>query len=266
VAAAEFLDRSGSPTGPNTGDFYFQGGRRGCLVSHGLTGTPYEMRFLGEQLHRAGFTVSGVTLAGHTSSVADLERCRWQDWYESIERGVERLRRDCDRVMIAGLSLGSLLALHLAHQSPRSVDALALLSTPLILGNPWPQRIPFPVHRLVRALPARLRHLQKRSEIADPEALAVHPGYRSMPLPAVAELLALARRVRAELRAIEQPSLVIQAQNDPTAPMVNLEILAAELPNVVKAVRLSRSRHVITVDFDKQQVADELRLFADAVL
>lgn len=258
--------RSEDTARPDTGDFYLPGGPRGCLVSHGLTGTPYEMRFLGEQMNAAGFTVCGVALAGHNTSIAELERSRWQDWYESVERGVERLRRDCDRVVVAGLSLGSVLALHLARQRPQSVDALALLSTPLILGNPWPQRLPSAIHSVVRWLPARWRHLPKRSEIADPEALAIHPGYPAMPLPAVAEFLALVRRVRPELGAIRQPVLIIQAHQDPTAPMANLDLLSLELPNVIKTVRLERSRHVITVDYEKDIVAAEVRTFAEAVL
>lgn len=251
---------------PVTASFYWKGGRRGCLLSHGLTGTPYEMRFVGEQLHRAGFTVSGVALAGHVGRVEELARCRWQDWYASLERGVEQLRRDCDRVMVGGLSLGSLLALRLAHQRPDCVDAIALLSTPLVLGNRWARRVPLSAHRALRFLPTRLSALPKRSEIADPAALAIHPGNTSMPLSAVAELLKLARLLRVELSEVRQPALVIQAQDDPTAPMVNLEILSAALPNLFKAVRLTRSRHVITVDYEKQQVADEMVRFAQAVL
>jgi esterase/lipase len=65
---------------------------------------------------------------------------------------------------------------------------------------------------------------------------------------------------------IDQPALVIQARDDPTAPLRNLKILASELPNVHKTVELTRSRHVITVDHDKELVAEELVAFAKAVL
>src|SRR5690349_5903584 len=36
----------------------------GVVCLHGFTGTPYEVRFLGEQLARAGMTVRGVQLPG----------------------------------------------------------------------------------------------------------------------------------------------------------------------------------------------------------
>src|SRR5258708_1634406 len=65
--------------------FYFRGDSNGCLLIHGLTGTPGEMRFLGERLHAAGFTVSGIVLAGHRTTVEDLKTKKWQDWYRSVK-------------------------------------------------------------------------------------------------------------------------------------------------------------------------------------
>src|SRR5262245_53840522 len=118
--------------GPPTEPFDWRAGRRGCLLVHGLAGTPYEMRGLGERLHAAGYTVRGVCLPGHGSSIAELARCRWQDWADALERELDGLRVDCDPVAVAGLSLGSLLALQLAHRRPGDVAALILLSTPLV--------------------------------------------------------------------------------------------------------------------------------------
>ena len=43
--------------------FYLQGSEeKGVLLVHGLTGTPSEMRFIGKQLHKMGFTVYAPTL------------------------------------------------------------------------------------------------------------------------------------------------------------------------------------------------------------
>ena len=49
---------------PGAEPFYFSGDRTGCLLIHGFTGTPNEMRWLGTQLSTAGHTVLGVRLAG----------------------------------------------------------------------------------------------------------------------------------------------------------------------------------------------------------
>ena len=89
--------------------FYFRGDSNGCLLIHGLTGTPGEMRYLGERLHAAGFTVSGIVLAGHRMTVEDLKAKKWQDWYQSVKEGYEELRVSEKPCRGAGLSLHWLL-------------------------------------------------------------------------------------------------------------------------------------------------------------
>src|SRR2546429_9501847 len=60
----------------------------GCLLVHGFTGTPEEMRPLGEALAARGFPVYAVLLAGHGTDVAELARTCWTDWFASVEAGV----------------------------------------------------------------------------------------------------------------------------------------------------------------------------------
>ena len=63
---------------PTAEPFFFPGqgenARIGCLVTHGFTGAPKEMRWLGEYLHRQGYTVCGMRLAGHATRPADMVR------------------------------------------------------------------------------------------------------------------------------------------------------------------------------------------------
>ena len=65
--------------GRRTGDgpFRFEGGPAGCLLIHGFTGSPPEMRLLGDYLHSRGITVAaplhpaGAIGAGFPGQVAD---------------------------------------------------------------------------------------------------------------------------------------------------------------------------------------------------
>ena len=95
--------------------FFFPGegknARIGCLVTHGFTGAPKEMRWLGEYLHRQGYTVCGVRLAGHATRPADMVRSRWQDWLLSLEDGYALLRSCTEQVCLLGLSMGGVLSL-----------------------------------------------------------------------------------------------------------------------------------------------------------
>ncbi len=83
----------------------------GCLVIHGLTGTPGTVAVLHDALLAAGFRVAAPCLAGHGIDVQDLAASNWDQWYATVRVAFEALRRDVDRVYCAGTSLGALLAM-----------------------------------------------------------------------------------------------------------------------------------------------------------
>jgi carboxylesterase len=100
---------------PTAEPFFFPGsgqnGKTGCLVQHGFTGTPKEVRWLGEYLNRQGYTVCGMRLAGHATQPEDMIRSRYPDWLASVEDGYNLLRSSCDQVFLLGLSMGGILSL-----------------------------------------------------------------------------------------------------------------------------------------------------------
>src|SRR5215472_9190657 len=104
------------PTEPiaDTSEFFFPGAGRSVLLIHGLSGTPFEMRYLGERLAAAGVRICGVRLAGHAGGAEELGAATRVQWYESAVEGFERLHRFGDPVAVAGLSMGALLAARLA--------------------------------------------------------------------------------------------------------------------------------------------------------
>ena len=83
--------------------FRFLGEDVACLLLHGLTGTPFEVRELGEHLHAEGFTVSGPLLTGHaTDDWRDLAQATWRDWVHVAESEYQRLALEHDRIVIIG--------------------------------------------------------------------------------------------------------------------------------------------------------------------
>jgi carboxylesterase len=251
----------------STEPFFWPGGTTGCLLVHGLTGSPYEMRFLGERLRTAGHTVRGIRVDGHGTRPEHLERCRWQDWYGSVEAGFEVLTAHCSKLVAVGLSMGGLLALRLARDYPDDVSAVVLLSPALILRNPWPARLESVLAPLSLLLPSGAAHWPKGdSDIADAEARKRHLGYKSLPLQAVVELVRLQREVRSLLSEVHQPVLAIQGRQDHTVAPDGLTILQRELPDLRGMVILPGSYHVVTVDLEKERVAEETIRFIDQVV
>jgi alpha-beta hydrolase superfamily lysophospholipase len=134
---------------------FIPGGRLGVLLIHGLGGTPIELRFVAQALARAGHTVYCCQLAGHCGTPEELRRSTWREWYASVEAAHDMLRERCDIIVAGGLSMGGILAIHLAHNRPESVHGLLLFAPTLRLDGwsmPWYSR---PLH-YVRPLPIKL--------------------------------------------------------------------------------------------------------------
>src|SRR5262249_20315112 len=118
----------------------FPGGGTGFLLIHGLGGTPIEMRYVAQGLARAGHTASVPQLAGHCGSVEDLRVTGWQDWYSTVEHEHRRMASHCRSIIVCGLSMGAILAIHHAARHPREVTAMGLYAPTLWLdgwGIPW---------------------------------------------------------------------------------------------------------------------------------
>lgn len=115
--------------------FYWEGGPVGVLLSHGFTATSAEVRLLARHLHARGFSVAGPLLPGHATSIEDLNRCRWQDWVRGVEQTYQQLVTRCQKVVVGGESLGSLLALYLASEHPQAAAVLAY--APALHSTSW---------------------------------------------------------------------------------------------------------------------------------
>jgi carboxylesterase len=221
------------------------------------------MRPLGEALAARGFPVRGVLLPGHGTTVEDLGRTRWTDWRDAVVGEAERLAAETRAVAAVGMSLGGLLALHLAATRPDLARALVVCGTPIesaalrVRLLPWLARVPW--------FAARWATIPKRGDggpdIADPVARAASTSYRAMPLAAILELLALQRVVRAELGRVRQPALLLHGRHDHNAPVASMVRLRQKLGSrTVEAHVLERSWHVVTLDYERDEVA---RLTAD---
>ncbi len=238
--------------------FSFGGGTRGVLLVHGFTGSPFEMRLLGEDLAGRGFAVDGVRLAGHASTTRALAQSTWHDWYRSAEEAVTRLRERVGgkRVAVVGLSMGGLLTLELARHHGDALSCIGVLAAPLWLP---PQAEKFA--RVTSSLPfVRKLALPKLagSDIRDPEmkrrnARAVPRA--GMPLAALGSLVDLGAHLRDRLGDVKTPTLLMHSERDHTVPFECMDAIAHRLGTAeYRKVALHESFHVITLDLERDKV------------
>lgn len=242
--------------------FDLPGDERGVLCIHGFTGTPFEIRHVGEALHARGVTVVGPLLPGHGETVQALAKTTWRQWYDAVSRSLDELSARCSAVAVVGQSLGGLLALRLARERPADVAAVASLSAPLFLG---------PVARtliaVTRRIPALVRAFPEvpklgGSDVRDSDMRRQNPSYPAMPVAAIHQLWDLMMEIRADLGEITTPTLVVHARHDHTAPFASAHYLAAHLgANLVKNVSLEQSYHLVAIDVERDRVATEVAEF-----
>src|SRR5207248_6534196 len=99
-----------------------------CVLLHGFTAAPSEMRPLAEALARAGYPVRVPRLPGHGTSVEELALTPPGAWLEAAEAA---LLAAPPGALLAGQSMEGLLALLLAARHPSRVGGVATLAAPL---------------------------------------------------------------------------------------------------------------------------------------
>lgn len=230
--------------------FWCSGGDTGVLLIHGFTGAPTEMRRLGDFLAAQSYTVSGPLLPGHGAEPAHLNQVRWQDWAGAVDDAFGELAGKVRHVFVAGLSLGGLLALHLAAHQP-AVCGLLLYAPGLLVTE---RRLPLTaVAKYV--LPLLPKNELANSDLVDPEAFNRIWCYETYAVGGASQLWRTQRAVRRELSRVTQPIVVFQGKGDravrPESPQV---ILDGVRSTDKRLVWLSNSGHNLLVDAESEAI------------
>ncbi|WP_459999509.1 alpha/beta hydrolase [Paradesulfitobacterium aromaticivorans] len=272
--------------------FYFPGGATGCLLLHGFTGSPSEMRLLGEFLKEKGWTILGPKLSGHGSTPEELSGTGWEDWLRDAETGILRLREVCDRVIAVGLSMGGLLALNLASRG--LVDGVISMNAPMILQD-WRAKFALlyqPFKKYVDKPPKQLSSLQTGSRAssanADDGAAQTHLAYSAnselrisgsnselerfvyerVPVTALTSLNRGIRQTRQGLKAISCPALLMQSVTDETVQPQSVELIASEIARGYgkpPIIYWKKSGHILTLGPEREQIAAEVARFIESI-
>ncbi len=249
------------------------GGEHAVLLIHGLTGSPFEMKYLARQLNRAGFTVKGPCLAGHGTTLEDLKKTRWQDWYVGVLDSCRELKRTHATVSVAGLCMGALLALKLSVDLAEDVNAIALISTTLFYdgwGLPWykfslplayytpvchiysfKEREPYGIKN--EALRTRIVEGMRDSSIA----------HESVPGVSMRELYRLINVMKKKvISKVTTPTLIVHSKEDDLATAKNALFVQKHVrSDDVRVVLLDNCYHMIPIDNEREKAANEIIRF-----
>ncbi len=234
--------------------FFLPGNKTGVLLVHGFTGTPREMRWMGESLNKQGLTCLGIRLNGHATDLEAMRRSRWTDWTASVEDGYHLLCGSVERVFLVGLSMGGALSLLMSAQFAQRLAGVVAISTPYQLPNDYPLWA-------LRLYSMFVRNNPKSKETPgtswfDKEAFTAHISYPQNPMRSVVELKLLLNEMQAMLPEIRKPVMLIHSKDDPYVLPENMERIYAGLVNARNKTKLyvTGSGHVVTLDAARHQV------------
>ena len=231
------------------------------LLLHGFTGSPWELRPVGESLAARGVHVRCPRLPGHGTTPEAMLFAGLTQWLDAATEALGSLG-GAKKVVLVGLSMGGLLAMVLAARNPR-VRGLVLLAPALELKAFGP--------RLLR----RIRHLpgldvreqwivKKGTDIESAEVRAGAPVLARYPMARAIDLFALADLAREAETRITCPSLIIGAVNDHVVDTDAVMALQQRLP-FSRRVLLQRGFHIIPRDTDRAVALTEIAHFIEAL-
>ena len=231
----------GSLVGPGSPEARHLTGRTPSLLAiHGFGGTPRDVDLLLDIAAKMGLAASAPLLPGHGTRVQDLISTRYEDWLSAALAEYRTLRKHGD-VIVAGLSLGAVIAARIASESPAA--GLVLLANAFWLNSPYPARflavaeqLPLPKNWWVPKLAPDIDDLERRKE---------HLGYDAQLIGSALEVYRMGRENRLRLGSITCPTLVIHGQLDKVCP----------------ASILANSGHILTRDRERDEVTRECHLF-----
>jgi carboxylesterase len=242
---------------PGAEPFFYTGNDVGVLLCHGFTGSTQSMRYLGQQLNRAGYTVMAPRLKGHGTTPEDMATTTASDWIASVDEAMQKLRNGCRQIFMVGLSMGGTLTLYTAGKLGETLQGAVAINAPLEIGSPDLASL-----ALENDMPATIPGIG--SDIKDPKTKEL--AYEHLPVPALRQIYALTAVTRDLLPRIKCPTLVMQSREDHLVnPSTATRIVSLVGATRVELAWLENSFHVATIDFDKDLICEKTIAFVRSV-
>jgi carboxylesterase len=199
------------------------------LVLHGLTSSLGSIMPVVERLAPHGIPCATPWLRGHGTRPEDLAGVTWRDWYDDASAALDTLLAECEAATVVGLSMGGLVALHLAVERP---DRLC---------------------GVVAVAPA-LRQAHPLAPLAE--------GYSRLPTTTFLSLVAYGRWLLPRLGRIHVPVLLLHSHADRVIRPDSATRIYERLTGAPKELRwFHRSGHEMLVDCEADAVLDAVEAF-----
>ena len=218
--------------------------RRGILLIHGLTDSPYSMRYLAAFFQEQGFRVMAILLPGHGTRPGDLLEVTWQEWAKAVSYGVESLVSEVDEIYLGGLSAGAALSILQCQRDDR-IRGQFLFSPALEVS----QKAAYAnFHKLYSGLKPSAKWV---NILPDRDVYK----YESFPKNAAAQIHALIRKINWQDNPLSIPVFVAASTDDATVNSdATLDFFARTEHQSSKLVLYATDIHNIPPNFSEDKL------------
>ncbi len=232
----------------------------GVLNLHGFTSSLDCVNGLNPYIEELGLPYRMPVLRGHMETPEALKGVHWSDWYEDAETALKDLLTEVEQAVVVGLSMGGLVALHLAAEHPDDIDAIALVAAALKLKDPMAPGGPLSflrpvVGRVIKWWPMPPNYADKELEKLD-------TNYERAPMDAILTFLEYTEYVSSRLPEVRAPALILQSWKDQTVKPESAQIIHDRISSTEKRiVWFERSHHEMMRDLERERVFETIQAF-----
>lgn len=248
---------SDSPIMRGAEPYFARGGATGVVLMHGFTASPHEVVWLGQSLAAQGHTVYVPRLSGHGTRPQDLSRVRYEDWIASAFDALHIIRAQCERVVMAGLSMGGCLALNVASRA--AVDGVVAMAAPMKIIGPAPDSLRW--GKYLRPYTDQtdrgpFSEYIKTQQAARGEPVLGRVRYGLWSTHGVEHLMRLIEDTRPRLPNITAPVLALYSKKDGVVSLDHFETVKAGLTGTTRLEThlYEQSDHILTQDTESADV------------
>jgi carboxylesterase len=236
--------------------FFFQAGRRAVLLLHGFTGSSADVRMLGRFLEKHGYTSLAPHYKGHGVPPEELILSNPDEWWQDVLNGYNELKQaGYEEIAVAGLSLGGVYSLKLALNQP--VKGIVTMCSPMTMRT---------TDKMFEGVLEYAKQYKKQQGKSEQEIELEIEAIHAQGMPSLPQLQQLIYDVRQSIDLLYAPILVIQSRQDEVIDPNSANIIYENVESIQKDIRwYEHSRHVITLDKERDQLHEEVLTFLNTL-
>ncbi len=216
-----------------------------CILVHGFTGSPVEIRPLARALNESGYRVLTPLLPGHEGTKEDLRKATASAWIHSIEELVDA-HIGPTPVHLIGFSMGAMIASVIASKKP--VTSLTLLAPSVYYARP---------RQVFRQMATYIKaNWDKAGNDAD-YLKRRGDQFLTAPFYSLQQFRRLVQMAKSAMPQIQMPTCVIQGLKDEIVEPQSADYVYNTIASAHKEVHyLPESRHMVCLDVEAEMAVN----------